>query len=59
MMSFAGQQVETTTMYSMQIIEQELQVILNAMKTLSAFFPLSGACISPSSSYHALILCRR
>ncbi|KAJ7348963.1 hypothetical protein DFH08DRAFT_863952 [Mycena albidolilacea] len=42
MMSFAGQQVETMTMYSMQIIEQELQVILNAMKTLSAFFPLSG-----------------
>ncbi|KAF7353766.1 adenylate kinase [Mycena venus] len=42
MMSFAGQQIGATTMYSMSIIEQELEVILNAMKTLSAFFPLSG-----------------
>ncbi|KAJ7253377.1 hypothetical protein B0H12DRAFT_1116935 [Mycena haematopus] len=42
MMGFAGQQIATTTMYSMTIIEQELEVILNAMKTLSAFFPLSG-----------------
>ncbi|KAJ7491131.1 hypothetical protein FB451DRAFT_1079995 [Mycena latifolia] len=42
MMSVAGQQIETTTMYPIAIIEQELEVILNAMKTLSAFFPLSG-----------------
>ncbi|KAJ7611661.1 hypothetical protein FB45DRAFT_313702 [Roridomyces roridus] len=42
MMSIAGQQIETTTMYTVGVIEQELEVILNAMKTLSAFFPLSG-----------------
>ncbi|KAJ7778695.1 hypothetical protein DFH07DRAFT_795641 [Mycena maculata] len=42
MMGIAGQQAEATTMYSIGIIEQELEVILNAMKTLSAFFPLSG-----------------
>ncbi|KAK7035854.1 adenylate kinase [Favolaschia claudopus] len=42
MMSSAGQQIGATTMYPMHIIEQELEVILNAMKTLSAFFPLSG-----------------
>ncbi|KAF8191549.1 hypothetical protein K438DRAFT_1830705 [Mycena galopus ATCC 62051] len=42
MMGFAGQQIEATTMYTMNFIEQELEVILNAMKTLSAFFPLSG-----------------
>ncbi|KAJ7684461.1 hypothetical protein DFH06DRAFT_969742 [Mycena polygramma] len=47
MMSFAGQQFEATTMYPMAIIEQELEVILNATKTLSAFFPLSGAYIHP------------
>ncbi|KAJ7684465.1 hypothetical protein DFH06DRAFT_968843 [Mycena polygramma] len=43
MMSPAGQQLEATTMYPIAIIEQELEVIVNAMKTLSAFFPLSGA----------------
>ncbi|KAJ7221622.1 hypothetical protein GGX14DRAFT_670523 [Mycena pura] len=42
MMGIAGQQVETTTMYTVAVIEAELEVILNAMKTLSAFFPLSG-----------------
>ncbi|KAJ7771493.1 hypothetical protein B0H16DRAFT_1305750 [Mycena metata] len=42
MMGIAGQQVEAT-MYTVAAIEQELEVILNAMKTLSAFFPLSGA----------------
>ncbi|KAJ6620347.1 hypothetical protein B0H10DRAFT_2022442 [Mycena sp. CBHHK59/15] len=42
MMDIAGQQVETTTMYTVGVIEQEFGVILNAMKTLSAFFPLSG-----------------
>ncbi|KAJ6497129.1 hypothetical protein C8R47DRAFT_1318088 [Mycena vitilis] len=42
MMSSAGQQLDATTMYPIAIIEQELEVILNAMKTLSAFFPLSG-----------------
>ncbi|KAJ6500684.1 hypothetical protein C8R45DRAFT_1071233 [Mycena sanguinolenta] len=43
MMAFAGQQIDTTTtVYSMPIIEQELGVILNAMKTLSAFFPTAG-----------------
>ncbi|KAJ7460848.1 hypothetical protein B0H11DRAFT_2057055 [Mycena galericulata] len=42
MMGIAGQQIETTMMYATSVIEQELEVILNAMKTLSAFFPLSG-----------------
>ncbi|KAF7359165.1 adenylate kinase [Mycena sanguinolenta] len=42
MMAFAGQQIDTTTVYSMPIIEQELEIILNAMKTLSAFFPAAG-----------------
>ncbi|KAJ7671013.1 hypothetical protein B0H17DRAFT_1085542 [Mycena rosella] len=42
MMSVAGQQIDATTMYPIAVIEQELEVILNAMKTLSAFFPLSG-----------------
>ncbi|KAJ7063614.1 hypothetical protein C8F01DRAFT_1133708 [Mycena amicta] len=42
MMSVAGQQIESATMYDIAVIEQELEVILNAMKTLSAFFPLSG-----------------
>ena len=37
-----------TDPYTVNIIEQELQVIINAMKTLSAFFPLSGA----SSQFH-------
>ncbi|KAJ7184466.1 hypothetical protein C8R46DRAFT_1026374 [Mycena filopes] len=42
MLGIAGQQVEATTIYGVGVIEQELEVILNAMKTLSAFFPLSG-----------------
>ncbi|KAF7323492.1 adenylate kinase [Mycena chlorophos] len=42
MMSVAGEQIDSTTMYPVAVIEQELEVILNAMKTLSAFFPLSG-----------------
>jgi len=42
MMAIAGQQIGATTMYTVGVIEQELEVILNAMKTLSAFFPLSG-----------------
>ncbi|KAJ7118890.1 hypothetical protein C8R44DRAFT_789556 [Mycena epipterygia] len=42
MMGIAGQQIEATTMYTIGVIEQELEIILNAMKTLSAFFPLSG-----------------
>lgn len=45
MMAIAGQQIGATTMYTVGVIEQELEVILNAMKTLSAFFPLSGAYI--------------
>ncbi|KAF7298510.1 adenylate kinase [Mycena kentingensis (nom. inval.)] len=42
MMGVAGQRIESATMYSVGVIEQELEVILNAMKTLSAFFPLAG-----------------
>ncbi|KAF7294639.1 adenylate kinase [Mycena indigotica] len=42
MMKIAGHQIESVVMYSLSVIEQELEVILNAMKTLSAFFPLSG-----------------
>ncbi|KAJ7144900.1 hypothetical protein C8R43DRAFT_1013406 [Mycena crocata] len=42
MMGIAGQQIGATTMYTAGVIEQELEIILNAMKTLSAFFPLSG-----------------
>ncbi|KAJ6546863.1 hypothetical protein B0H19DRAFT_1379260 [Mycena capillaripes] len=42
MMGIAGQLVEGMTMYSMAVIEQELEVIINAMKTLSGIFPLSG-----------------
>jgi hypothetical protein len=56
MMSIAGQQIEATTMYSMAVIDQELEVILNAMKTLSAFFPLSGAYICLSSFALQLII---
>ncbi|KAJ7494467.1 hypothetical protein B0H11DRAFT_2004760 [Mycena galericulata] len=50
MMGIAGQQIETTMMYATSVIEQELEVILNAMKTLSAFFPLSGAFFFPAAS---------
>ncbi|KAJ7090422.1 hypothetical protein B0H15DRAFT_838560 [Mycena belliarum] len=42
MMGVAGKQIEATTMFPIAIIEQELNVILHAMKALSAFFPSSG-----------------
>ncbi|KAK7036265.1 adenylate kinase [Favolaschia claudopus] len=43
MMGFSGQQIGDTTMYPMHIIEQELNIILTAMRTLSAVFPISGS----------------
>lgn len=43
MMGMTDQQIEGSTIYSMVVIERELEVILNAMKTLSGIFPLSGA----------------
>ncbi|KAK7020386.1 adenylate kinase [Favolaschia claudopus] len=42
MMGFSGQQIGDSTMYPMHIIERELNIILTAMRMLSAVFPISG-----------------
>ncbi|CAK5279243.1 unnamed protein product [Mycena citricolor] len=42
LLAISGQEFGATTMYTVSVIEQDLEAILNAMKTLSAFFPLAG-----------------
>ncbi|CAK5279260.1 unnamed protein product [Mycena citricolor] len=39
LLAISGQEFGATTMYTVSVIEQDLEAILNAMKTLSAFFP--------------------
>lgn len=46
MIEIAGQSGGGAEDFTVVVLEQDLDVLVNAMKTLSAFFPLSGKLYS-------------